>query len=659
MRKNYGLIGVFGILFLFFIQMAGTLVESIYILDLMHTSLDEKALGTLFFFTPILLLFFRNKVPSLLVWGMFGLLFLARGATPYLNTSGRLLASGLGTGSVLVLVGLLLGSKAKGETPPQAGWGISGGLALAVSLSVLLRTLNLSIDYSLTPAGSWVGWGLGVLCAGLLTQLDWQGETARQNQKSGLTSAILGIFLILTLIYFAFSAPAVIARWTAGSYPMIVIAVSLLAAAWAWLAIHRPQLVERLPHSGLVLWNAAFTLSLVGTILAQRVSFPQVPGDVVVAAGTANLWQTVPLVLMLLLFPVLFLDMVLLVNRIRQQTPSPAELAPGLLLGSAALVLLVFINIFTNVWGYIPPVSTPFRNLFWLPFLICAGAVTLLIAIRKNDEKILSGRSGKFSWGWTALLSLILVGSIFGSLRTAPMPAVAANPSSLVVMTYNIQAGNDSNAEPAFERQLALIRQVNPDVLALQESDTARISLNNNDYVRYIAGSLGYYSYYGPTTVTGTFGTAILSKVPLLNPGVVFSYSDSDEIGTTEAEIEVAGRRFTLYDVHPDGSDEAKLAWAQTLLARAEGNPDVIFLGDYNARKTDPAYQLFNGMYTNAWTSVYPSEIGSDGTDMSGRNRIDHIFVSPSLGVRNPKYVLPPASATDHPVHWAEIFWEQ
>jgi endonuclease/exonuclease/phosphatase family metal-dependent hydrolase len=43
---------------------------------------------------------------------------------------------------------------------------------------------------------------------------------------------------------------------------------------------------------------------------------------------------------------------------------------------------------------------------------------------------------------------------------------------------------------------------------------------------------------------------------------------------------------------------------------------------------------------------------------MSGDDRIDHIFVSPNLGVRNPVYVLPPESATDHPVHWAEIFWK-
>jgi endonuclease/exonuclease/phosphatase family metal-dependent hydrolase len=666
MRKTELYSVVFGILFLFIIQMAGTLVESIYILDLMHTSLDEKALGVLFFFSPLLLLFFRRKAQNKWVWWVwivFGLLFFARGVTPYLNTSARLLASGIGTGGGLILLALLLTAKPKGDPRSQAGWGLSAGLGLAVCLSVLLRTLNFSLDASLTSAGGWIGWGLGLLLAGLLTRLEWHLDwrllPSPRKEKNSLAAAVVGIFLILTLVYFAFSAPAVIARWTGGSYPLIVIAVSLLSAAWAWAAVCQPRAAEKLSRGLLVGWNLAFTLSLVGTILAQRVAFPQAPGGVAEVGGTITAGQMVPLVLMLLLFPVLFVNLRLFTNHIRRQSPSPAALVPGLMLGSGVLLLLVFINIFTNVWGYIPPLSTPFRNLFWLPFLLSAGGLTLLIGIQKTDAEETSAIPARLSWGWTVLLVVIFLASAGASLRAAPLRAAAAQPTSLIVMTYNIQAGNDGAAEHAYERQLALIRQVSPDILALQESDTARISLNNNDYVLYYAASLGYYSYYGPTTVAGTFGTAILSKYPLLNPGVLFSYSDTDEIGTAAAEIEVGGRRFTIYNVHPDGSDAAKLAWAQTLLARAHGKTDVIALGDYNTRKDDPAYKLFSAVYTNAWTSAYPSEISPDGMDMSGRNRIDHIFVSPTLGVRDPKYLLPPDSATDHPVHWAEIFWEK
>ena len=657
MKKTYFFVIALGILFLFFIQMAGTLVASIYTLDLMHTSLDAKVLGVLFFFSPILLLPFRKNFPDGLVWSMFGLLLAARGATPYLNTLGRMLASGIGTGSTLILFPLIILAKPKGASRPQAGLLVSAGLALAVGLSVLLRTLNFSLDYSLTNAGGWVGWMLGVLFGFLLTRLDWVGEPSVRSRHSGLARAELGIFLILTLVYFSFSAPAVIARWTEGNYALIVIAVSLLAALWAWLALLRPSLLEHLTRDGLRLWNLAFALSLVGTILVHRVPFPTTPASAAVVVGAPTLWQQLPLVLMLLLFPVIFLDMRLFVDRIRELNPSPRDLVPGLLLGCVTLVLLIFIDIFTNVWGYIAPVSTLFRNMFWLPFLLSAGGITLLIWSGNRIEADPARRGEGFPWGWTVLLGLIVLGCAAGSLRTARPQPVDAGKTSLRVMTYNIQAANDGSGEQAYDRQLALIRQVSPDLLALQESDTARISLNNNDTVRYYASQLGYYSYYGPTTVTGTFGTAILSKYPLLNTEAVFSYSDTDEIGTAEAVIEVAGKRFSIYDVHPDGSDTAKLICIQTVLERSKAEPNVVVLGDYNLRDTEEAYQLIASVYTNAWVSVYPSKISPDGIDMSGPDRIDHIFVSPSLSVRNPIYVLPPASASDHPVHWAEIFW--
>ena len=120
---------------------------------------------------------------------------------------------------------------------------------------------------------------LGVLFGFLLTRLDWVGEPSVRSRHSGLARAELGIFLILTLVYFSFSAPAVIARWTEGNYALIVIAVSLLAALWAWLALLRPSLLEHLTRDGLRLWNLAFALSLVGTILVHRVPFPTTPAS--------------------------------------------------------------------------------------------------------------------------------------------------------------------------------------------------------------------------------------------------------------------------------------------------------------------------------------------------------------------------------------------
>jgi endonuclease/exonuclease/phosphatase family metal-dependent hydrolase len=252
---------------------------------------------------------------------------------------------------------------------------------------------------------------------------------------------------------------------------------------------------------------------------------------------------------------------------------------------------------------------------------------------------------------------VIFLATLFFARPTPRVQVDAPSKTSLLVMTMNTQESNNEFAEKSFEAQLALIKQVSPDILALQETDSTRISLNNNDYVRAFADRLGYYSYYGPKTIAGTYGTAILSKFPLLDPRTVFMYSDKDETGVAEADVEVAGKRFTVYDVHPDSSDPAMVSFAQSLLARSQDKPYVIAMGDYNLRDYEEAYKLINSVYTNAWVSVYPSEISPDGLDMSGDNRIDHIFLSRNLTALNPTYILPPESATDHPVHWTDIVW--
>lgn len=63
MNKQLSLILGFGVVFLLFVQSIATFIEGIYILELLSTSLDEKVLGILFLFSPILLLPFGKRVP--------------------------------------------------------------------------------------------------------------------------------------------------------------------------------------------------------------------------------------------------------------------------------------------------------------------------------------------------------------------------------------------------------------------------------------------------------------------------------------------------------------------------------------------------------------------------------------------------------------------
>jgi len=660
MKKTFYPIFTYAILFLFFFQMAGTLVSSIYILDLLNTSLDAKVLGLLFFFSPIVLFAVRKQAIGWLTWIFFGILFLARGLTPGLDTNGRMLVSGLGTAACLGLLPMLVMARPKKEKFFSTGGYAALGLALSVALSTMLRTMNSSIDYSLTPAGSWIGWGLGLLLGFALAGLEpaKSGEAVSQKNR-GITASMLGIFMVLTLVYFVFSAPAVLARWVEGNYAGIVLSISVISLACFAIILFKPNLLRWLTEKALIGWNLLFSVAMVSTTLAHHVTFPASPQSAVAIVGAPTLWQQLPLIFTILLFPVIFFDLKVFWSKLVQTEATPRQMAPGMLLGSFSLVVLVFMNIFTNVWGYVEPVSPFFRNKFWLPFFLICSLLCILIILQRRNAPFKDGEyvEPKFRM-WGLLLVAILVVTANGLF--APTMKVDKNIpiSSLKIMTYNIQQANDSSGEQSYLRQLALIQQVKPDILALQESDSARISLNNMDYVRYYADKLGYHTYYGPTTITGSYGTAILSRFPINNPHTIFTYSDQDENGTAEVQFEVDGKLFSVYNIHPDGSDEAKLAIAQMLLERSKNQANVIILGDFNMRETEEAYQLIDSVYTNSWMSVYPSGISLDGVDMSGRNRIDHIFVSKNLLVRDPVYLLPPESATDHPAHWAEIYWE-
>ena len=660
MKNQWALIMSFGILFLLFIQSLATFIEGIYILELLSTSLDEKVLAIFFLFSPILLLLFRDRVPRWLVWAAFIVFIISRGMIPYLDTFGRMLTAGISCGTALILIPIMLVTYPE----PKIGsrWLIPAqGLALGVGLSVLLRTLNYTIDLSLTSEYGWIAWLLAVFFGLTLTQFSWRPNRDDPQPRKGVTSAAIGLMGVLTVFYFMLSSPGVIARWTEGSYQLIIILVSLLSMLWLFASLARPTWLGDIRPRFLLLWNTVFTLSVIGTILSHTIRFPLSPESLAFVVSGPVWYQQIPLLVMLFTFPVIFIDLGIFSGWISSNRPVPRRLAPGFLLGVGLMVVFIFMNIFSNVWGYVEPVSLFFRNKFWFAFLLNLGLITLLAALlfRGRKRRPEPGGSGMRLALSAILLGAIFAGTLISALLTDSYKVSVPQNGSLKVMTFNIQQANSDTGEKSYLEQLELIKQIDPDIIGFQESDSARISLGNNDYIRYYANNLGYHAYFGPKTITGTYGTAILSKYPLENPRSVFTYSDQDEIGTAEAEISVAGKKFSIFNVHPDGSDEAKMAFATNLIERAGTQSDVIAIGDYNLRGWEEPYRLIDESYKNAWMDVYPSGIDDQGLDMSGPNRIDHIFVSPHLTVNNPVYLLPPESWTDHPVHWAEISWDQ
>jgi len=668
------------VMFLFFFQLVGDLIESVYMLDLLNLEMDEKVLGLLFLLTPLIMLVFRRKIPNYFYEALAVVTIITRLISPFLDSANKIIISGLGVGCFMLFLPSYYSECIKNhntDKEEKLSLKFGAGLASAILLSITLRTIYSTVDISTYGIFQIIGWIFAIIAIlSIINQIKEKQSSESMNtlnkgspesQKEegsekgqrfkGVKLLSLGLFSVLTLNYFAFSSPTVISRWTEGDYIAIIIAIATMIAITIFILTFKPNLLSKLNSRILWIWNGLFILSLVLTIAVHTFPFPASPtSNPVIINHPIGWYYYIPLVIMIALIPIVFIDFTLLSRELIRQRPSPSKLGAGFATGGLFFMLMSFILIFTNVWGYVDPVSTIFRNLFWLPFLLVGIAIPIM------GKAIFKERLLEFKSIFTnirdkrivaSFLALMLIGTSVSALVWELRPKIqdTSGITSIIVMSYNIQQGANTAGDANFDNQLAIIKAVNPDIIGLQESDTARISYNNLDIVRYFANQLNYYSFYGPRTVTGTFGTAILSRFPIMNAKTIFSYSNVDEIGTTEVQIKIGATIFNVYVNHPDGNDGAKSAHVQALLDRISGKSNVISLGDFNFRNDTIYYGNIIAELQDAWVNA--SSRGVDGTSYDLADRIDHIFVSPTFTVSETRYINNLES--DHPAVWTEI----
>ncbi|MHA1455735.1 MAG: endonuclease/exonuclease/phosphatase family protein [Promethearchaeota archaeon] len=652
-KENQSDLILLSVLFLFFLQLISDLIESVYMLDLLNTSLDEKVLGILFLLTPLLLIPFKKGVSKKMLYVMAEVIIIFRVINPFMDTAGKIVTSGIGVGCFMIFFPAYL-SKIRLDDEEQKSITLGIGLAFAVLFSITFRVIGwiLAGVATIMIIGRF---NIKLPSEKIETHPNSEGSVKNKKGSRKIIILVLGLMSIITIIYFAFSSPTVISRWTEGDYVSITILTAGITALFAATIIYKPELINKLKPWIIWTWNALFVISLMLTIFINTIPFPTTPSSDPIIVYSPTFMHFIPLYLMLVLLPIIYLDFIFLSRELISRKPSLPKLARNFTLGGFFFILLIFMFIFTNVWGYVYEVSLIFRNLFWLPFLILGIFITVpVLRVQKINFSLSKIRVEiKDLLPKLSILGMLFLATIIGvSVNTAIPITTSGSVSSLTVFTYNIQQGVNETGEKNYDSQIALIKQANPDIIGLQECDTARISLGNSDVVRYFADRLtgfNYYSYYGPRTITGTFGVAVLSKYPIISALSFFTFSDTDEIGTAEVRIQVGTEIFNVYINHPAGEHEAKLAHITTLMDRIGSKTRVISMGDFNFIEY---YNLTVPPLQDAWLTIFPTGIG-DGLNMS--DRIDHIFLSSDITVVDANYDIEPQS--DHPAHWAEITW--
>lgn len=82
---------------------------------------------------------------------------------------------------------------------------------------------------------------------------------------------------------------------------------------------------------------------------------------------------------------------------------------------------------------------------------------------------------------------------------------------------WTVHFGLDNDMWASERRMRDVIQELEIDVLGLLESDNQRIIMGNRDITQFIAEDLGMYADFGPGPNKHTWGSALLSKFPIVN----------------------------------------------------------------------------------------------------------------------------------------------
>ncbi len=640
---------LYGLLFLAFFQLLTDFVAAIYAFGLLGVDIPPEIGFVLFLLAPLVLMLRKKPLGGRSLAWIAAAALACRAVEPLLPTQARLIATGFGTACLLVVFAGWLSAR-DGSAPDARE--LEHGLALATGFAMLLRAAGNGLDLSMVGMFKGIGW-LCALIAGALLFLRPAPSTAQETRADPparfgrVAAACAGMVAALALLYFAFTAPNVIARWADASLMPVILLAFVALVAYGDVS----GMIDRLSLGVVLGWNLAFVVVLTWAVGMQRIFFPPDLQSYPLEA-LSNPWQFDLVVLALLLFPVIFVDFHLFYREIRRHPPSPRAAGGGLGLAGLFLLVLIFMNVFTTVYDYIPVVGPLMRDRYWLVFLVAGVAlIAPLVLVDWSRRGMAVGEERRsrvppISWVFAVCGALGMV------LTAIPgfVPYAAPGPEpTLRVMTYNIQQGYDARGQKATTEQLQVMRQADADVIGLQETDTNRIAGGNDDLVRWLARELSMYSYYGPGPEAGTFGIALLSKFPIEHPRSFFMYSTGEQTAGIAAQVYKGGTIYNVIVTHL-GNDGPPIQ-QQAVLREAEFKQNLILMGDFNFDASSPAYRTTVATLADAWWVRWPQGIDAQGFDAA--REIDHVFVSPGLTVSDVQYLIGPQS--DHPALLVQI----
>lgn len=161
-------------------------------------------------------------------------------------------------------------------------------------------------------------------------------------------------------------------------------------------------------------------------------------------------------------------------------------------------------------------------------------------------------------------------------------------PPSFRILSYNIHHGEGMDGITDLERIAALIRDIDPDLVALQEVDSVVERTGGVDQATVLGELTGMTPVFGEFMPYqgGKYGMALLSAWPIIQTGNI-RLPDGDEPRTALSAIvasPASGRELRLVGIHFYRTEAERLAQAQQLEAHlSDETRPTILAGDFNS----------------------------------------------------------------------------
>ncbi len=187
--------------------------------------------------------------------------------------------------------------------------------------------------------------------------------------------------------------------------------------------------------------------------------------------------------------------------------------------------------------------------------------------------------------------------------RSAPGPGDAGD--TIRVLAYNIHHGEGMDSLLDLERIAALIRSVDPDLVALQEVDSVTTRTGAVDQAAELARLTGMDSRFGRFMPYrgGAYGMAILSRWPVRESTNLRLPEGAEPRSALSVVVQLpgTGRSLRFVGIHLYRSEEERMAQAVALDSMlAQRDLSTLLAGDFNSTPDSPVLEHL----ARSWTVV-------------------------------------------------------